>query len=193
MTRRTKRTIFGLAVLVIALWCLAVLREEDLQRWSRSFDKWRTDRAIRQCCTDLPAVDEVRLLHLEAKGATPSLGSYTTPLEPRQDMVVVADKTLSGMEAQQLTKLWKKQLLHNQWGTCHDPHHLMQFRKDNKVIAEVVVCFSCENVAIRRFPGWKLMMLADFPEYEFRPWRALVESHVGAHIREKPPIRKSPE
>lgn len=190
MTKRARRKLFSAAALALSLTCLGALHRDDVESWARhwyrSFDKWRTDHAMRQCCAELPAIDEVRLLHLEPLGSSPSLGSYTAPLYDREKMTIVAEKTIAGAEAQKFTKLWQKQVLHT-WSEslCHEPHHVLQFRKDGKVVSEVVICFMCENVAIPRFPGWDLVSIAAHPPADFQRLQTVVESHVGGHVREK--------
>lgn len=186
MSRRVRRTAFSVAALAVAVSCLAVLYQEELENYGERYLDWQNERSIKKHGVELPAVDEVRLLHLEPLGASPSLGTYTVPLYERTEMTIVAEKMLGGSEADDFASVWRDQRLNTDLAACHDPHHVIQFRRGGSTVAEVVVCFTCGNVAIPAFPSWTLVGFDDLSRDKataYKNLRSTVERHVGAHQR----------
>jgi hypothetical protein len=72
---------------------------------------------------------------------------------------------------------------------CHEPHHVLQFRRNGSKVADVVICFTCENAAIPAFPSWTLVGVFEGPPplnpHAFSQLESTVESYVGATQREK--------
>lgn len=146
------------------------------------------NRSIASYGSNLPPIDEIRLLRLANKPAQPDLGTFKIPFHEGPDLRIVADKTLAGTAAQSLANQWRQLRLHNDYmAGCYDPHHVLQFRSGGKVICEAVMCFACGNTTLPAFPIRTLVSFenADGGSPSYRQFKQSVEAEIGAHVETK--------
>jgi hypothetical protein len=190
LRRWSVRLAIAALVLATAAVLLGIIYLEELERWQWQYEHWRTERSVERFGKGMPAVDEVRILHVEPLGSSPTLGTYTIPLYESTKMTIVAERTLHGNEAADLAALWRRQNLTvtHTGAACHDPHHVLQFRWKGSAVADVVICLTCGNVALPSFFSWKLVGFEEFPPPEESPQyvelKSTIEKSVGAHVPE---------
>ncbi len=189
-----KRTIkilalWGFVIAVITAGLGFVFRDQ-LEKGARRYLKRQTKESILRYGSELPAVDEVRLLHIEEKSSGPSLGTYRVPFSETPNMFIVSDRTLTGDDAQEVATLWRALKLHNDYmAGCYAPHHVVQFRAKGATICEAVICFMCGNTTLPAFPIRTMVSFEGIPHKEseaYLKFRATIERFVGAHP--KPPL-----
>jgi hypothetical protein len=197
LRRRAERLAMGFAFFAVAGCLLAYIYEVELKlyiddvkkrvaRHKHESERRQVDRTLKHYGQGLPAVDEVRLRHIEPLGASPSLGTYTVPWPEPTTMTIVAEKSIRGADAEKLAALWRSRGLTDAFRTlCFEPHHVVEFRKDGSKVADLAVCFMCDNVAIPLGGSWKPINFADGPPSKVvSSLQLAVESHVGAHKQE---------
>jgi hypothetical protein len=172
-----------LVALAGATFLTAYIYQDELRPYYHKYLVWQFHRSLVNHGEALSSVDDVRLLRLDEQGASTTLGTYTVSLPGPLEMAIVAEKRLSGEEATKFAALWREMGLNDEGGgKCHQPHHVVQFRHKGRAVLDAIVCFDCANVAIPVDPRW---MVAGFDEEKpYARFKVIMESHVGAHIRQ---------
>jgi hypothetical protein len=100
----------------------------------------------------LPVIDEVSVLTLVETDEAGNMGAFTVPYTNQK--LFIRSKTLAvGVEAQQIGAQWRKLNFGDGGAACFEPHHVLQFRHQQKVICESIVCFHCGNLTLPAFPS----------------------------------------
>ncbi|CAN5703870.1 hypothetical protein BH11VER1_BH11VER1_12420 [soil metagenome] len=187
MKRWLKR--IGLTIMIVApmlsLWAYAY-RDEIEHKWKEYLAR-DTLRSMDRYCTQLPEVDEVRLLRLDDKPLIPSLGTFDVSYSEPSRMYIVQEKILHGAEAQAFAALWRSQVLQAGSGVnCYEPHHVIQFRASGKCLAEAIPCFMCGNSTLTGFPFRTMISFDSLPKFASKAYADLMDStekYVGKHER----------
>ncbi|MHA3774244.1 hypothetical protein ACXR0O_22180 [Verrucomicrobiota bacterium sgz303538] len=179
--RWIKRVVLGVVVFLVVSSALGYVFRDELLGLAKEYVQRETQRSISRYGSGLPPIDEVRLLHVEDHSTGTGLGTYRIPFYDPPEMFIVAEKTLSGDEAQEVARQWRALQLHTRYiAGCYNPHHVIQFRSRGRVICEAVACFGCGNTTI---PGFPLRTLVSFeptrPDY--LRFKAIIEGTVGRH------------
>lgn len=132
----------------------------------------------------LPAVDEVRLLRLDYESNGTALGTYKVPFSDPSKRFIVAERTLTGKDAQDVASQWRALKLHTDYmAMCYEPHHVVQFRANGSTLCEAVICFMCGNTSLPAFPMKTMVDFESIPKSEspeYLKFRATIEGFVGA-------------
>jgi hypothetical protein len=160
---------------------------DEMRRYVLQLVQRHFDRTIDRYITNLPAIDEVRIVHLEPIGTSPSFATYDVPLNDEgREMNIVAEKILKGVDALQFASLWRRQdLQSDSFAMCHVPHHAIQFRSKGSEVVDVAVCFMCQNISFSGFLPAIVGFEDDSPDYA--TLRSVMEQHVGAHEEKRNP------
>ena len=143
----------------------------------------QTQASILKYGAGLPAVDEVRILHIEDPLHWQGHGTYHVPFSDGPDMIIVSDRTLSGNDAQDVADQWRSLQLQTRYmAGCYDPHHVVQFRAKGKTICEAVVCFMCGNTSLPAFPITTRVSF-EYGSEGYQRFQATIEGFVGEHTR----------
>lgn len=130
-------------------------------------------------------IDGVRLLRFEDASSGDRPEAYWTPLPDSRRMFIVADVSLSGMDAREFAALWNRLRLHTEYRAgCYEPHHSISFYRNGRCIAEIVPCFLCANTSLPGFPLQPVVTFDVLPSEapEYVAFRNRVEELVGAHL-----------
>ena len=69
---------------------------------------------------------------------------------------VIATKTLTGAEAQELTNIWRSQnYVYGIEVNCHAPAYRIRFYQKDKLLTEATICFNCHNIYFYKYAGSK--------------------------------------
>lgn len=185
MKRWLKRIGLGLlAVLTLAALYGYAYRDVLEREWKFYFER-ETARSISRYCSDLPPVDEVRLLRLEDKPGDKNLGTFDVSYSEPTKMYIVQTMTLIGTNAQAFTSHWRALHLHPKTiAACYDPHHVIQFRANGTCISEAIVCFKCGNTTLPAIPSRTIVSFVSWPKGEsdgYMAFKTTVENLVGKH------------
>jgi hypothetical protein len=193
--RRWRKRLARLGIILACLIALTItavcIFPEEMRQYALKLVQRHFQRTIERYVTNLPEVDEVRILHIESMGTFPSLGTYAVPFNDEgKEMNIVAEKILKGADAIEFATLWRRQdFLPDKFYMCHVPHHAIQFRCKGSGVVDVAVCFGCQNIS---FPGLIPVIINfehDSPHYA--TLRSTMEHHVGATDQHGSP-RKEP-
>lgn len=150
---------------------------------SRQWRKWNLahiESSTKECTSELGPVDKVELLRLEDGPVPESSPRYKVPLYEPEDMKIVQSATLTGEEAVAFASLWRTTDARIGGGAaCHDPHHVIRFFSGGKNLCDIVICFSCDNMAIPVWFGHELATIPGFLEQN-QAIQARIESLVGS-------------
>jgi len=192
MKRTIKKLALWVGVIALITAGLGFAFRDQLEKGARRYMKRQTKEAILRHGSGLPAVDEVRLLHIEESSSGPIHGTYHVPSSETPNMFIVSDRTLRGNEAQEIASQWRALKLHNDYmAGCYEPHHVVQFRAKGATICEAVICFMCGNTTLPAFPIRTMVSFESAPDREseaYLKFRATIERFVGAHPR--PPLTR---
>lgn len=185
MRKWLKRLLLWGTIIVLIAGCFGYIFRNDLYRYMRRYMRWQTVRSIARYGAGLPPIDEVRILRIADNPGQVNLGMHRVPFQDKSEMAIVAEKTLTGAAALDLANQWRRLRLHNRYmAGCYDPHHVVQFRYQGKVMCEAVVCFACGNTSLPAFP---MRTLVSFEHLEKEPgtqaylqFKESVETEVGA-------------
>ena len=107
------------------------------------------DTPFLQSVTNLPTVDKVEILAIESIRTNRKDIDCTQP-----DIVcsnfpgkVLASKTLSGEDANKISKLWRS-LKNGNGAGCFAPAYVLRFYQKDKLLLMTDVCFQCCNATL---------------------------------------------
>lgn len=174
----------GAVAFAVLLWPLIRPYVDELadlpsRQWSR-WERAATESFAKRYTKELDQVDRVELLRLENGPVPAGSPRYKVPLYKPEDMKVVQKATLTGAEAEAFASLWRTiDADLNGGAACHEPHHVVRFFSGGKSICDIVICLSCDNMAIPVWFGHELVNIRDFVP-ENRMVQARIESLVGS-------------
>lgn len=192
-TRRRKILwIFGMVVLIgawaFSLWAWFYGQEtlERLQEYAVNFKSEQERAAAHKYGKALPEVDEIRLARITEEDPGTSGRTYR-PLHNEERLYhEVSQKVLTGEPARELAALWRQMVYDEGNGpACFMPHHVVEFRKDGRVICESLVCFQCGNLSLPTMFGPTLLGFGGFDgpkKVAADQFLAVLDSHLGKHV-----------
>jgi hypothetical protein len=190
--KRLARAGIIIACLIALVVTMVFIFPDEIRQYALKLVQQHFDRTIERYVTNLPEVDEVRILRIGPMGTSPSFGTYAVPLndDGATKMNIEAEKILKGADAIKFATLWRHQdFLPDRFYMCHVPHHAIQFRCNGSDVVDVAVCFGCGNISFSGLVPVIINFEDDSPHYA--TLRSTMEQHVGAH-EEKGSPRKEP-
>jgi len=147
--------LLGLAISIAVLASVLVYHEgvsAILTEYEQSFKIHQKASAMAAYGNSLSEIDEVRLLVLVETNETGSYEEFKAPYTS-QKLFIKSSAVLANEEAQQIASLWRKLSFGDGGAACFEPHHVLQFRKHQRLVCESVVCFLCGNLTLPSFPS----------------------------------------
>jgi hypothetical protein len=122
-----------------------------LGNYKEKFTLSRRLSSISKFGINLEAVDEIRIMRLVDHEPLKHLGRYA--LDYPKSLYILEEKVIIGNEAREIANLWRKLDFGGLSSGCFEPHHVVQFRHEEEILFESVVCFICGNLTLPSFPS----------------------------------------
>jgi hypothetical protein len=173
---------------VIAGWLYWEGVKQLTNHYLTDFYREQQEKAVIRFGKNLPEVDEVRLTLLHEEPSASFNETYKAPAPSGQMYHVINRRTVAGDQAREIATLWRQL----NWGesagaACFEPHHVIEFRHQGRIICESAVCFQCGYVTLPVFWGSPLIGVV-FGEFQDRknpipyPLEAVLNAHLGKYV-----------
>lgn len=154
--------------------------DETKEAVAKRFNELNAHRAANRCISNLGKVDRVEILRLSDDGPLGGTDTFIVPLYEPRAMRINKKALLSDADAEAFADLWRTA----SWSyshdyCCHKPHHVVRFFSANESLCDIVLCFSCDDVAIPVWFGHDLVNFLPFDAPNLAI-EARINSLVGA-------------
>lgn len=121
---------FSLKTLLLPALILTVCFASSAAAQPRRF---RGGREFLRYTRNLPRIDKVEVLKLKLDGDL-----WRGEIE--------SSKTLTGIEAQKIASIWRRQTYLSNGAICHNPAYGIKFYSGQELLADATVCWDCNNI-----------------------------------------------